>query len=61
MAEIYSSLLEMYVQVDAKKVSGWVRHGESILAASQEAGFSMYEAEALLREYERFHVAIEVR
>lgn len=48
------------LEADAKKVSGWVRHGESILQASQEAGFSMYEAEALLREYERFHVAIEV-
>ena len=48
------------LEADAKKVSGWIRHGESILAASQDAGQSMYEAEALLRDYERFHVAIEV-
>lgn len=49
------------LEADAKKVSSWIRHGESILAASQAAGYSMYEAEALLREYERFHVAIEVK
>lgn len=56
------SIKQRKLEADAKKVSGWIRHGESILQASQqEAGFSMFEAEALLREYERFHNAIEVR
>ena len=54
------SIKQRKLEADAKKVSSWIRHGESILAASQDAGYSMYEAEALLREYERFHVAIEV-
>ncbi|XP_066917707.1 kalirin-like isoform X10 [Clytia hemisphaerica] len=53
------SIKQRKLEADAKKVSGWIRHGESILQASQEAGFSMFEAEALLREYERFHNAIE--
>ena len=53
-------LKQRNLEADAKKVSGWIRHGESILQASHDAGCSMYEAEALLREYERFHVAIEV-
>lgn len=54
------SIKQRKLEADAKKVSGWIRHGESILQASQDAGFSMFEAEALLREYERFHNAIEV-
>ena len=54
------SIKQRKLEADAKKVTGWIRHGESILQASQEAGFSMFEAEALLREYERFHNAIEV-
>uniref|UniRef100_T2MII8 Triple functional domain protein n=1 Tax=Hydra vulgaris TaxID=6087 RepID=T2MII8_HYDVU len=54
------TLKQRKLEADAKKVSGWIRHGESILEASLEAGHSLYEAEALLREYERFHVAIEV-
>ncbi|XP_065656254.1 triple functional domain protein isoform X8 [Hydra vulgaris] len=53
------TLKQRKLEADAKKVSGWIRHGESILEASLEAGHSLYEAEALLREYERFHVAIE--
>ena len=49
------------LEADAKKVSSWIRHGDNLLAASaHEAGTSMFEAEALLREYERFHTAIEV-
>lgn len=52
------SIKQRKLEADAKKVSSWIRHGESILAASQDAGYSMYEAEALLREYERFHVAV---
>jgi hypothetical protein len=47
------------LEADAKKVSGWIRHGDTILQASTDAGMSMLEAEALLREYERFHTAIE--
>ena len=54
------TLKQRKLEADAKKVTGWIRHGESILEASHEAGNSMYEAEALLREYERFHAAIEV-
>ncbi len=58
--------LQQYVQLrrlefDAKRVSGWIKHGENILQASLEAGSSLVEAEALLREYEQFQIAIEVR
>ncbi|XP_057304422.1 triple functional domain protein-like isoform X4 [Hydractinia symbiolongicarpus] len=53
------SIKQRKLEADAKKVSSWVRHGETILQASQDAGSSMFEAEAILREYERFHVAIE--
>ena len=48
------------LELDAKRVAGWIRHGENILQANVEAGSSLVEAEALLREYEQFQIAIEV-
>lgn len=47
------------LELDAKRVAGWIRHGENILQANVEAGSSLVEAEALLREYEQFQIAIE--
>ena len=49
------------LELDAKRVAGWIRHGENILQANVEAGSSLLEAEALLREYEQFQISIEVR